>query len=77
MVMYSAALIPMSLAPVQHSVVGGLYLAGATIVGIGFFATAVNALRRDDRAADRIAFLYSLAYLPILLTVMLVDRHLF
>ncbi len=76
MVIYSAALIPMSLGLTQIGVVGTFYFVGALMVGAGFLAAAINALRQDNRAADRVAFLYSLAYLPILLTAMLLDRHL-
>ncbi len=77
MVIYSAALLPMSFLLARSGVVGGLYLTGAAILGIGFLGVSINAMRRDDRTADRASFLYSLAYLPILLTVMLLDRHLF
>jgi len=76
MVVYSAALLPMSFLLARTGIVGGFYLAGATVLGLGFLAAAVNALRRDDRAADRTVFLCSLVYLPILLTVMLLDRYL-
>jgi len=77
MVIYSAALLPMSLLLARTGVVGGVYLAGAAILGLGFLATTIHALRRNDRTADRSAFLYSLGYLPILLTLMLLDKHLF
>ena len=76
MVVYSALLLPVSFLLARTGVVGVFYLAGAALLGLGFLATAINALRRDTRTADRTAFLYSLAYLPILLTVMLLDRYL-
>lgn len=77
MVIYSAALLPMSFMLARTGVVGVFYLVGAALIGVGFLAASINALRCDDRTADRTVFLYSLAYLPILLTVMLLDRHLF
>lgn len=77
MVIYSAVLLPMSFLLARTGVVGVLYLVGSALLGIGFLAASINAIRRDDRVADRTVFLYSLAYLPILLTVMLLDRHLF
>lgn len=77
MVIYSAALLPMSFLLARTGIVGGLYLVGAALLGLGFLAASINAMRRDERAADRTAFLSSLAYLPILLTVMLIDRYLF
>ena len=77
MVIYSAVLLPMSFLLARTGVVAVFYLVGSALLGIGFLAASINAMRRDDRAADRTVFLYSLAYLPILLTVMLLDRHLF
>ncbi len=76
MVIYTAALLPMSLGLGQTGVVGALYFVGAALLGIGFLAVSINALRRDDHSADRVVFLYSLAYLPLLLGLMLVDKGL-
>lgn len=76
MVTYAAALLLASLAMPLTGVVGSLYLAGATVLGLGFIVVATNALRHDDRSSDRAVFLYSLAYLPLLLGVMLIDKGL-
>ncbi|NKB90180.1 MAG: protoheme IX farnesyltransferase [Acidobacteria bacterium] len=76
MIVYSAALVPVSMALTQTGVVGGVYFAGAALLSLGFVVVSALALRHDERASDRTAFLYSLGYLPALLALMLFDKTL-
>lgn len=73
MIIYCAALIPMSLSLSQLTPLGQIYFFGALALGLGFLFSAVNALRHANRAADRATFMFSLAYLPLLLGLMILD----
>ena len=72
--LYGGALVPVSLLPAPLGLVGIGYLVGALLLGGAFFAACVVfAQQRTDRSARRL-LLASVAYLPALLAVMLVDR---
>ncbi len=71
---YSAALLPVSLAPTVLGVTGGMYFVGAFVLSAGFFAIAVGGLRDASMPRARRLFRYSLIYLPLLMTFMAVDR---
>ena len=74
MVLYSAALIPVSLGPVVLGLAGQGYLAGALVLGLGYTALGVAFARtRSDLAARRV-LLASVLYLPAVLGVLAVDR---
>lgn len=77
MLVYCAALVPLSLAITRTTGLGPIYFAGTLLLGLGFLAASANAMRRSDRAGDRFAFLYSLAYLPVLFSLMIIDRQFF
>jgi heme o synthase len=73
-VFYGLALIPMSLLPTWLGLTGAVYAVSAVILGAAFLALGVAmAVRRDDRRAMRL-FLGSVVYLPLLLSMMVVDR---
>ncbi len=72
--LYGGALVPVSLLPVPLGLVGGGYLAGALLLGLAFFAACVGFARQRSESAARRLLLTSVAYLPALLAVMLVDR---
>ena len=72
--LYGGALVPVSLVPAPLGLVGGIYLAGALFLGLGYFAAGVGFARDRSDAAARRLLLASVAYLPLLLAVMLVDR---
>jgi protoheme IX farnesyltransferase len=73
-VLFGLALFFVSLQPVLLGASGILYLVSAIALGGGFVALGLAmALRRDDRRAVRL-FLGSVAYLPLLLLMMVVDR---
>ena len=73
-VIYAAALLPLSLAPTAAGMSGLLYLAGAAVMGAGFFALAVRfAWTRSTPDARRL-FFGSILYLPLLWILMVVNR---
>jgi heme o synthase len=73
-VLFGAALIPVSLLPTWLGLTGGLYLVAALLLGLAFLLLGVAmAIQRDDRHAMRL-FLGSVAYLPLLLMMMVIDR---
>lgn len=74
MVLYSGALLPVSLLPTVLGVSGLPYLVGAFLLGAIFLAGSVAfGLTRDNKAARRL-LLISVAYLPLVLILMVVDR---
>jgi heme o synthase len=71
---FGAALLAASTLPTLLGVTGRLYLVAALILGTAFLCLGVAmAVHRDDRRAMHL-FLGSVAYLPLLLLVMVVDR---
>jgi protoheme IX farnesyltransferase len=75
MVGFCAALIPVSLTMTWLGACGWLYAGVALLLGVGFLAACVRALRLRTRDADRAAFFASLIYLIVLLTAMIIDRQ--
>jgi protoheme IX farnesyltransferase len=72
--LFCAALIPISLLPKSMGMTGELYLYSAIGLGAVFLALSVAlALRRTNLLARRV-FAASLLYLPALLTVMMFDK---
>lgn len=76
-IFWTALLLPVSLLLVPMGVAGWIYLAVATVLGIGFVAWAVAGLRAVAPAKwARSFFLYSLVYLPVLFAALMLDaRH--
>jgi protoheme IX farnesyltransferase len=70
----SLLLIPISLAPVLMAA-GSIYLAGALILGLAYFAASWRAAHDMTRAHARQLLLASVVYLPVLYTLMLLDRR--
>ena len=73
MVRYCLALVPVSLAPYAFGWAGPIYLAGALVLGLGFFATTLAFVRRRSLARARGVLRASLVYLPLLLALLLLD----
>jgi protoheme IX farnesyltransferase len=71
---YSLGLVPVSLLPIAFDLAGSWYLATALALGAGFVALAARFARHRTTESARGLFLGSLAYLPMLWTVMLIDR---
>jgi protoheme IX farnesyltransferase len=73
-VLFTILLLLASVLPTRLGLSGSLYLASALTLGALFLALGVAmAFRRDDRSAMRL-FLGSVAYLPLLLLTMVIDR---
>ena len=74
--LYSLALLVVSLVPVYTGLIGPLYAVGAAILGLVMVVLSARLWAdRDDQRAWHL-FFGSVAYLPILLALMLVDRFL-
>jgi protoheme IX farnesyltransferase len=72
--LYTAALLPVSLIPTTLMIAGNIYFIGALILGVAFLALCVMlAITRKNKHAKYI-FYYSLLYLPVLLIIMVLDR---
>ena len=73
-VLYSAALLPVSLMPSALGLSGGVYAAGAIALGLAFLGTsAAFALARSPETARRL-LLVSVLYLPAIFAVLVLDR---
>jgi protoheme IX farnesyltransferase len=73
-VVYTAALLPVALAPTLVGMAGTVYFAGALALTTGFLATSIRfALTREVRDARRL-FFASIVYLPLLWALMIADR---
>jgi protoheme IX farnesyltransferase len=71
---YTTALLPMSLAPFALGITGGWYAVGALVLGSLFLAAgAMLVPERTDRRARRL-FFASILYLPALLALMVLDK---
>ena len=73
MILYAAALIPMSLLPTVIGLTGGLYFWGALLLGLWLLWLSVGAGREMSTRTARSVFLGSLLYQPLLLALLLVD----
>lgn len=73
-VLYSVALIPVSLMPVQVGVAGQAYFAVALMLGLAFLSFGVSCATSKTREDARKLFFASIIYLPALLGVMMLDR---
>jgi len=73
-VLYGIALLPMTLMPVGIGMVGSVYLAGATLMGLAFFSYCVSCAVSKDRVDARKLFFASIIYLPLLFGLMMIDK---
>jgi protoheme IX farnesyltransferase len=73
-VLYAAALIPVSLLPTLLHTTGVIYLTAAMALGAIFAGFGVLCALSRARAEARQLFLVSIIYLPLLLCVMMVDK---
>jgi protoheme IX farnesyltransferase len=71
---YTAALLAVSVLPTALGLTGRLYLVGAALLGAAFLGLGVAlAAKRSDQRAWRV-FFGSVAYLPALLLLMVIDK---
>lgn len=74
MILYAAALIPVSLLPSTLGYSGGIYFWGAAVLGLVFLAFSVIFSREQNARSARQLLLVSVIYLPLVLLLMVVDR---
>ena len=74
MVLYAAALIPVTLMPTLLGMTGVVYFAAAFVLGMGYLTFSVAAAATRERADARKLFFASIIYLPVLLAVMTTDK---
>ncbi|MEX1148162.1 MAG: heme o synthase [Sphingomonadales bacterium] len=73
---YSVLLAPLGVAPWALGMLGPVYGIASAFLGGVFLWAAVRVWRRDDLAAARWLFAYSILYLLLLFVLMLVDHYL-
>jgi len=73
-ILYGAALVPVSLMPAALGLMGGVYLAGALVLGLVYLGAGLVFARRRTLPAARWLMLASILYLPAVLLAMLLDR---
>jgi heme O synthase-like polyprenyltransferase len=73
-VLYSAALVPVSLAPTFTGIAGSAYFAAAIVLGGTLLALACRFLRSRNDATARALFFGSITYLPLLWVAMIVNK---
>ncbi|CAN5671887.1 heme o synthase [soil metagenome] len=75
MILYSIALIPVSLFPVMFGVAGPAYFTAAVLLGLAFLSFAISCATSGGLRSDaRKLFFASIIYLPLLLTAMMLDK---
>jgi protoheme IX farnesyltransferase len=73
-VLYGAALLPISLVPAVMGVSGRSYFYGALALSLAFLAVAARAAWLRSPRSARQLFHASIVYLPILLCLLAIDR---
>jgi protoheme IX farnesyltransferase len=73
-VLYSVALVPVSLMPVHVALAGQAYFAVALMLGLAFLSFGVSCATSKTRDDARKLFFASIIYLPALLGVLMLDR---
>jgi len=71
---YTAALWPVSLLPAVVGLAGTVYIAVATILGLGFIMLSGAFARERSMTSARRLFYYSITYLPLLWGTLVADR---
>jgi protoheme IX farnesyltransferase len=73
--LYTAVLIPISILPTAFGLTGMIYLVGALVLGIAFlFPTLLMVFRGPNNKFAWRTFIASIAYLPLLLLLMVIDK---
>jgi len=73
-VLFSVALVPISLAPYVLGMSGMVYAVGATIGGLALLALAVSFATDRTNARARVLFFGSIVYLPVLWALLIANR---
>jgi heme o synthase len=72
--LYTAALVPVSLVPFLLKIAGPVYFTSALLLGLAFAAFAIQCAKLQTRLAAKKLFFASIIYLPVLLTILMLDR---
>jgi heme o synthase len=72
--LYTAALLPLSLAPTIAGMAGTVYFIAALVLTLGFLALSFQFARTRSLPAARRLFFASIAYLPVLWILMIANR---
>ncbi len=73
-VSHTLGLILASLCPAALGLTGAIYIAGAFVLGLGFLGFALMFAQKLNETRARQLFLASIIYLPLLLTLMVLDK---
>jgi heme o synthase len=73
-VLWGAALVPVSLLPSALGLMGGVYFAGALVLGLVYLGFGLAFARDRSTARARALMFSSILYFPAVLLVMLLDR---
>jgi protoheme IX farnesyltransferase len=74
MLIYTVLLFPLALAPWALGVTGVLYAVAAVVLGLLFILAAVRVWFDDGDRAARQMFAFSILYLFLLFTLLILDR---
>ena len=72
-VLYALALVPISLALTLSGVAGWYFATGAALLGLGLAALGLALMAAPSRKSARRVFLASIAYLPLILLLLVLD----
>jgi protoheme IX farnesyltransferase len=73
-ILNTAALIPITLVPTIIHLAGTIYFTSAFLLGVAFLAFAIHCATARTRLSARKLFFASIIYLPVLLTMLMLDR---
>jgi protoheme IX farnesyltransferase len=73
-VIHTLGLLPVSLCPFFLKLAGPVYLSGAVLLGVAFIFCALQFSRHLTVSRARQLFYFSILYLPLLLSVMVLDK---
>jgi len=72
--LYACTLLPVSLLPTLVGLTGAVYFFGALLLGLGYAGMSLLLLREASHRVARGLFFSSIIYLPLLLTLMVIDK---
>lgn len=72
--LYAAALLPVSLLPSVIGMSGAVYFTAAVLLGLAFFSCGISCVASRTRTDAKQLFFASIIYLPLLLGAMMFDR---
>jgi len=72
--LYSLALVPVTLLPVALNMAGAAYFCTATLLGMAFFTFGINVAATKSREDAKRLFIASIIYLPILLSTLMLNK---